>query len=780
MRKFLLAMMLTPLMALADTEVVDGVTWTYTINDGKVQVGTGSSYSPAVSTSTTGVLTIPSTLGGSPVTSIGDYAFSGCSGLRSVTIPSSVTSVGNSAFSGCDNLEEVHIDSLDAFGLIKYGDYWSNPMNYADALYVAGELVEGTCTVTFYDENWGIYDPESGYSYVRSKTIEVGMGKGVLNPPEVMPMDMDKVFDGWDGDLLCVTSDMSVSAVFRQKTISEICSEWESPFVEEQYYFYDKNAHCLRFQGVLEMDEYLLDRLSWSKAWTTGYNQNTPYIEVVGYSKSWEEISRTWGWLMMIGEKNTIMFKMSDAETNGVSYVEIVLKSSNYDGEYSLLTLGMDDVEVRSPTSYHLGLYGTESLKGVKSGDVICYQMEEHSAFGGNSSRSISAWLDGIAGNDFYYYNGDSPIYSWGESGYSWFEWIVPFAEEGREREYREFCVMDTCYDKYDYAGKVMWNTTKYTYLAVINPDIMTYKVIFDLNGCSKRIGGGGLEQVVDDGMTAEAPQIEPLEGWYDVGWTPDPNCAITNDMQFVARGSAVDYAIRYVDTKGASNPNPLSYTITSEIVFSALPDTDEYWFRGWEPAKIEVGTTGDLIVTAKWERILPAIEGDEGATVTGDAETGFVVKASEGKTAVEVTIPQGVDAAKVTVEVSVKVTTVKPNGAKVKIVSGGADITEFLNVPAADGNGVVDLAKATVKEEIVKETMDPAKGAEIELNSMNPTLITPNTRKGLFYQLREGATLDGMKDGDSKVGDGLPWSPEITVKGGNSAFYSIGVGKGE
>ena len=181
----------------------------------------------------------------------------------------------------------------------------------------------------------------------------------------------------------------------------------------------------------------------------------------------------------------------------------------------------------------------------------------------------------------------------------------------------------------------------------------------------------------------------------------------------------------------------------------------------------------------------VPSVIGDEGATVTGDAETGFVVKPSEGKTAVEVTIPQGVDAAKVTVEVSVKVVTVKPNGAKVKIVSGGADITEFLNVPAADGNGVVDLTKATVKEEIVKEAMDPAKGAVIDLCSgsqgtASPTITTAPTRVGLFYQLREGVTLGGMKDGDSKVGDGQQWTPEIKVKGGNSAFYSIGVGKGE
>lgn len=58
--------------------------------------------------------------------------------------------------------------------------------------------------------------------------------------------------------------------------------------------------------------------------------------------------------------------------------------------------------------------------------------------------------------------------------------------------------------------------------------------------------------------------------------------------------------------------------------------------------------------------------------------------------------------------------------------------------------------------------------------------VIVPLVKKGLedFNLPTQVSFIAAIADGASKVGDGQPWTPPITVKGGRSGFYRIKVGK--
>ncbi|MBR5984303.1 MAG: leucine-rich repeat domain-containing protein, partial [Bacteroidales bacterium] len=134
-----------------------------------VKVTYENASSPYYSTYPTGELEIPESVEYNSivysVTSIGESAFSGCSGLTSVLIPNSVTSIGNSAFYGCSGLTSAIIGnsvpnignsafygcsgltaayytgSIEQWCELSFGNGYANPLLYAHNLYVNNNLV---------------------------------------------------------------------------------------------------------------------------------------------------------------------------------------------------------------------------------------------------------------------------------------------------------------------------------------------------------------------------------------------------------------------------------------------------------------------------------------------------------------------------------------------------------------------------------------------------------------------------------------------------------------
>ena len=104
---FLFAMMLLPMVAGAETVEIDGIYYELITKAKQAEVTKSPKWNYK------GSVVIPASITYNgveySVTSIGDYAFSDCSGLTSVTIPNSVTSIGLGAFYDCSRLTSVTI-----------------------------------------------------------------------------------------------------------------------------------------------------------------------------------------------------------------------------------------------------------------------------------------------------------------------------------------------------------------------------------------------------------------------------------------------------------------------------------------------------------------------------------------------------------------------------------------------------------------------------------------------------------------------------------------------
>lgn len=138
-------------------------------------------------------------------------AFESCSALTSIYIPSSVDTINSGAFSRCDALENVFIYDIAKWCEIDFGDMLSNPLFYAETMYLYDEpiselIIPSDVTVI------------SDYSFYKYN------GTSVVLPENIITIG-DKAFGGCDA-LMDISIPDSVTNI--GKSAFEYCSSLKS------------------------------------------------------------------------------------------------------------------------------------------------------------------------------------------------------------------------------------------------------------------------------------------------------------------------------------------------------------------------------------------------------------------------------------------------------------------------------------------------------------------------------------------------------------------------
>ena len=135
------------------------------------------------------------------ITSIGDGAFSECSGLTSITIPESVTSIGNNAFSGCSGLTSLSI-----------------PLNVTSVGYCYLQIAEGILVTASPNYELSIDSPRinwvipDGVTSIKNYAFHGCSGLASITIPESVTSIGDNAFYSCSG-LTSITIPQSVISI---------------------------------------------------------------------------------------------------------------------------------------------------------------------------------------------------------------------------------------------------------------------------------------------------------------------------------------------------------------------------------------------------------------------------------------------------------------------------------------------------------------------------------------------------------------------------------------
>ena len=229
-----------------------------------------------------GDLTIPSEYNGKPVTSIGESAFSYCTGLTSVTIPDSVTSIGDYAFDGCENLSSVIIpNSIEDIGDSAF--YWTD----LDSITIPGS-VDYIGSHAFEESGLTTLKIEDGVSYIGDRAFYDCPGIVSVTIPESVNYIGDEVFgyycylDENYEEVYAKVSELEISGV-KGSEAEYYATENGFTFIEHIHDF--ENNYCKECKGKLWEHEIFDEKLTMLEIYDyNGYDKNVVIPESIdGY-----------------------------------------------------------------------------------------------------------------------------------------------------------------------------------------------------------------------------------------------------------------------------------------------------------------------------------------------------------------------------------------------------------------------------------------------------------------------------------------------------------------